>query len=155
MPSYEIRFIPGQGAAVVSVSTTPANIGESMGTALAQAFQAVADSGAVPAGPPFARYFSFGETIEYEAGLPLTAPFKAGAEVRASHIGGGEAAVAMHVGPYDTIEQTYVALTAWLEDQGRTPAGPMWESYLTSPDEEPDPAKWLTEVHVPVEAVPS
>jgi effector-binding domain-containing protein len=34
--------------------------------------------------------------------------------------------------------------------QGRRPASTMWEVYLTDPEEEPDPARWRTEVYWPV-----
>ncbi len=56
----------------------------------------------------------------------------------------------MHVGPYDTIGATWDAMGNWVEEQGRAPADPAWESYLTDPSEEPNPARWMTEVYMPV-----
>ena len=43
------------------------------------------------------------------------------------------------------------ALKTWIQGQGRTPSAIMWERYLSDPDAEPDPSKWLTEVVWPVE----
>jgi effector-binding domain-containing protein len=54
------------------------------------------------------------------------------------------------VGPYDTLGETYAALMRWIGEQGRVVAGPMWEVYWTDPGTEPDPARWRTEVIIPV-----
>ena len=82
--------------------------------------------------------------------MAVTAPFTGDGEVAAGELGGGEAAVGMHVGPYDTLHETYSAMQAWIVSQGRRPSSSMWEVYLTDPEQEPDPAKWQTEVYWPV-----
>ena len=153
MSEFEIRSVPRQDTAVVRVTTTPEAIAESMGQALSKAYAAATSSGGAVVGPPFTRYFSFGETIDYEAGVPVAAPFEPAGddEVKPAEIGGGEAAVAMHVGPYDTISETWEALSTWVETQGRKVASPPWEAYLTDPSTEPDPANWRTEVYQPLE----
>ena len=56
----------------------------------------------------------------------------------------------MHVGPYDTLHQTYSDMQAWIVSQGRRPSSFMWEVYLTDPQMDPDPAKWRTEIYLPV-----
>jgi effector-binding domain-containing protein len=150
MSDFEFRFVPEQDTAVVTVHAAQAGIGEKMGEALGAAFEALAAADIVPAGPPFARYFSFGETIDFEAGVPLASPFAGTADVKAGHLGGGEAAVAMHVGPYDTLSETWEALTQWVAAEGREIAGPGFESYLTDPGDEPDASKWMTQVCLPV-----
>lgn len=123
-----------------------------MGEALPRAFAAVARSGAHPVGPPFTKYTAYTETsVEFEAGMPVAAPFVALDDVVPGELGGCEAAVGMHVGPYDTIGVTYGALQAWIEGQGRTPSTVMWEHYLSNPQTDPDPATWRTEVVWPVE----
>jgi effector-binding domain-containing protein len=155
MSRFEIRPIPRQATAVVAVRSSLADISDSMGEALQKAFRALAESGVEPAGPPFARYFSMEEPIEYEAGVPVAAPFPGGSEVKSGDIGGIEAAVGMHVGPYDTLAQTYAAMTEWVTTQGRTVAGPMWETYLTDPTIEPDPQRWQTEIFMPVTRGPA
>jgi effector-binding domain-containing protein len=71
--------------------------------------------------------------------------------VSPGELGGCEAAVTMHLGPHDTIGQTCGALQAWIEGQGHRASAVMWERYLSDPDAEPDPSKWLTEVAWPGE----
>jgi effector-binding domain-containing protein len=150
MPAFEIRQVPRQDTAVVHMTIPPDAIAQAMGRALPAAFEAVGRSGGQPAGPPFAKYFAFGESIEFEAGVPVTTPFAGDGEVRPGEIGGCEAAVAMHIGPYDTLEETYAELESWVTAQGRSVSGPMWELYLTDPDEEPDPSTWRTQIFCPV-----
>ncbi len=49
---------------------------------------------------------------------------------------------ALHIGPYDTLSQTYGELMQWARDQGLRPGSDMWEQYLTDPGVDPDPATW-------------
>ncbi len=56
----------------------------------------------------------------------------------------GRVVEAIHVGPYDTMEKTYAEIEDYLADEGLTPAEVMWETYLSDPDTEPDPAAWRT-----------
>jgi effector-binding domain-containing protein len=122
-----------------------------MGDALGQAFTAVEHVGAVPAGPPFARYFHLGaDRIEFEAGVPVDRAVPSGDGARPGELGGCRAAVALHVGPYQELSRTYDALMDWISGRGEQPSGAMWEHYLSDPDAEPDPATWRTEIFVPL-----
>jgi len=63
---------------------------------------------------------------------------------------GGPAAVAVHMGAYDKLQDTYAAIERWMQQQGVRAAGAPWESYITDPAEHPDPAKWRTDVFWPI-----
>jgi effector-binding domain-containing protein len=148
---FEIRDVPRQDTLVVAMTTPPDHIADAMGSALGRAFAAAEHAGTAPAGPPFARYVHVGpDRIEFEAGIPVVHPVAAGDGARPGEIGGCRAAVAMHVGPYQTLPATYDALTDWITSRGDRPIGAMWERYLSDPDLEPDPATWRTEVFVPL-----
>ena len=56
----------------------------------------------------------------------------------------------MHVGPYDTLAETYEAVMGKMQAEGVTPGSSMWEYYLSDPAAEPDPAMWKTLVVWPV-----
>jgi effector-binding domain-containing protein len=151
MSAFEIRHVPRQDAAVILQSCPPDGISAAMGPALGRVFESVGRAGGVPAGPVFARYLSFSdERIDFECGIVVQAPFAGDGEVHASDLGGCEAAVGVHVGPYETLQETYAAMEAWIAEQGRQPGPVMWEIYLTDPESEPDPARWRTEVVWPV-----
>jgi AraC family transcriptional regulator len=122
---------------------------------LAQILPAVftyAQRAAVPfAGPPFTRYVTTGRgLLTVEAGMPVAGPARGDGEIEVSELPGGPAAVAVHVGPYETLEHTHAAVERWLEASGHVAAGPPWEVYVTDPGEVPDPAAWRTEVIYPV-----
>jgi len=57
-----------------------------------------------------------------------------------SQLPAGTIACATHVGPYESLAETYSAT------QGLALSGPMWEVYLSDPQLEPDPSTWRTDV---------
>jgi effector-binding domain-containing protein len=68
----------------------------------------------------------------------------------------GRYAVLRHTGPYDGLVASNAALLQWAQEKGiefdtwDTPRGSAWRSraehYLTDPSQEPDPAKFETDV---------
>lgn len=151
MPEFEIQERTPTPALAVRLSTPIAGIPAALAEALPEAWHAAEALDLAPDGPPFTRYLSEPtDVVEYEAGVMLAeaAPEGLGRAVP-TELPGGPVAVAWHVGPYDTLGVTYGALMAWLAEQGRVVAGPMWEVYWTDPDTAP-PSEWRTEVLVPV-----
>jgi effector-binding domain-containing protein len=55
----------------------------------------------------------------------------------------------MHTGSYDSMEQTYGRLMAWVQQQGLVLGPVMWETYLTEPNEE-DPSSMQTLITWPL-----
>lgn len=108
-----------------------------------------------PAGALFYRHRIVGgmdEKFEVEVGVPVGSPVPGDDRVVAGAKPGGRYAVRIHRGHPDSIAETHLALVAWAAEQG-FPAvrkGEEWvgmfESYLTNPEVEPDPAKWETEL---------
>ena len=88
--------------------------------------------------------------VQVTAGFPVTGPLAATDRVQPFTLPGGRAVVAVHVGPYDTLETTYHDMLGWISEQGLTPAPAMWEEYLSDPGQEPDPARWRTRVVWPL-----
>jgi effector-binding domain-containing protein len=112
---------------------------------------AVATAGGTITGPPIGHFPTPpGEVFVVNAGFPVSSPVDSPDDVHTIELPGGPAAVVIHVGSYDTLPDTYAALTAWLAAEGRTPSGPMWESYLSDPSAEPDPSTWRTEIVCPL-----
>ncbi len=150
MPDFEIRQTAEQHTAAIKMTRPISQIGPAMGEAFPKIYHAVVSSGVEPAGMPLARYFDFGEkATTFECAIPVPGPFTASGEVQSSSVGGGEAAFAVHVGPYKKIGETWGALMAWVAQQGRTPAGPTFEIYIDDPGEVAE-AELKTELYVPL-----
>lgn len=151
MVHCEIEELPPRTAAVVTAEVPLDGLTDFFAGAFSAVMAAVADQGLTPAGPPFAYYPAAPtEVVQVTAGFPVVGTVSPAAEVRPFTLPGGRAVVAMHVGPYDTLEQTYHGILEWISAQGLTPAAAMWEEYLSDPGQEPDPATWRTRVVWPL-----
>lgn len=93
---------------------------------------------------------------DVEVRLRVGAPFEppAGADgVRCIEVPPQEVAVGVLHGAYDGVGDVMTAVGNWVPENGYRFAGPMFNVYLVSPHEDPEPAHWVTEVCVPVAPV--
>ena len=152
-PSSKIELRVLQPHHTASVRETV--LRDSVTEALGRSFQAVRESlakqGVDASGSLFARWHAFGDKVDVEAGLMVSAPIQPDGEVKPSELPGGPAAIAIHAGPYEGLKATYDAVEAWLARTERTKSGGPWEIYLTDPSAEPDSTRWLTEIIYPIE----
>jgi effector-binding domain-containing protein len=119
--------------------------------AFTETMRVLTAQGLHPAGPPFGKYYGMpGAAVDVEAGFPVEGPVTASGEVRPGTLPGGRVVEAVHVGPYDTMMQTYDVIEQFFAGEGWTPGDVMWESYLSDPDAEPDPATWRTLISWPL-----
>ena len=129
----------------------PEAIAEALGNMFPAVFQFATSHGIPFAGPPTARYPSFGPgLVTIEAGLPIAGPADGEGEIKVGSLAGGDVATTIHKGPYDNLDQAHEAIQRWLTESNEEAAGAPWETYLTDPGEVPDPAEWLTEVNWPL-----
>jgi effector-binding domain-containing protein len=134
-------------AAVVRITGRSADLPSLLGQAFEATTRQIAASGAHAAGPPFARYLSFGEHVEADVGVPYAGRLLASDLVHDAILPGGRAVVSTIVGPYETIADAWADLDEWIRDRGLERTGPPWESYLTAPS---DPGEPVTQIVVPV-----
>jgi AraC family transcriptional regulator len=146
--NLRIEQRPAQPAIAIEVETT--DVGATLQELLPASFAWVEDHGGVVAGPPFTRYLVIGATMRIQAGVPTAEYMQGDDRVQGVELPGGELAVGDHHGPYDTVVETAKGLREYIDAQGRTPSGPLWENYITDPGAEPDPARWHTEVCYPL-----
>ena len=84
-----------------------------------------------------------GAPILCDFGVEVTRTFETAGEVYATETPGGEAAVAVHRGPYNRMNDTHDAIRKWIASSGRESAGHSWEIYG---DPTPDPAATETTI---------
>ncbi len=84
-----------------------------------------------------------GAPIVCDFGVEVTGTFETTGEVYATETPAGEAAVAIHRGPYNRMNEAHDAIRKWMEANDRTSAGYAWEIYG---DPTPDPGDTETMV---------
>ena len=82
--------------------------------------------------------------LGYDQGnVRLTRAFETAGEVYATETPEGEAAVAVHRGPYNRLNETHHAIGEWMAANQRESAGVSWEIYG---DPTPEPAETETTI---------
>jgi effector-binding domain-containing protein len=76
-------------------------------------------------------------------GVEVTRTFETAGEVYATETPSGEAAVAIHRGPYNRMNEAHDAIRKWMAGNGRESGGHSWEIYG---DPTPNPADTETTV---------
>jgi len=117
------------------------------------------NQGEAPAGPPFIRYhvIDMESKLDIELGVPIASALASDGDVSAGALPAGQYASLVYTGVTNGMEAN-AALLDWgaknglVWDQWDTENGDAFggrfESFLTEPDDEPDPAKWETEVAI-------
>lgn len=145
MTTFAVETIATQPAAAIRAEVPMDELRNVFDRAFPEVLRAAGTQGVAIAGPPFGFYPRMpGETVAVVVGFPVAGPIVADGEVEPFELPGGRAVTATHVGPYEALAQTYEELLAWTQAEGLTLAEGMWESYVSDPSAEPDPATWRT-----------
>ncbi|MFK4805877.1 GyrI-like domain-containing protein [Microbacterium sp. ZW CA_36] len=152
MMNIRITEHPQQATAAVREKVPMAELTEFFSRAFQDTMTALEDQGLHPTGAPFGKYYGRPNAmVDVEAGFPVGTAITPAGSVLPGSLPGGRVVEAMHIGPYDTMESTYSAVERYFADAKLTPGAAMWESYLTDPEAEPDPAKWHTQICWPID----
>ncbi|REJ74037.1 MAG: helix-turn-helix domain-containing protein [Acidobacteria bacterium] len=150
---YEIekKSIEKTGFLYQRRDVAPDQLAQAFGEIFGAVFQHAISNGLELAGRPTARYPKFGPgLITVEAGMPIAGEIAPAQGFEVGHLGGCTVAATHHLGPYDALGEAHQAVERWIAEEGEEVAGYPCEIYVTDPGEEPDPGKWLTEVHWPL-----
>jgi effector-binding domain-containing protein len=147
----EVKELPARPAVAVREKTNAKGLGPAM-RELYPVVSAFLEKRGIEPGDQFAVYHSYSEEgVDFEAGYAVEEPVEGEGRVKAIELPAVRAAVALHVGPYNTIGQAHEALDQWIHGQGQEHGQAVWEIYLVGPGEEEDSSKWRTEVIYPLE----
>lgn len=88
------------------------------------------------------------QSLRVRVGFPVSDRFADGESVQCVELAPGQAARAVHVGPYSELHRTYAVLHAWCAQRGLKLTGESWEVYGDWND---DPSKLTTELFLRVD----
>jgi effector-binding domain-containing protein len=146
----ELKTLVAQPALAVRFSCTQEEIAAHIGDVYGRVMAYAGAHGATIAGMPFLIAHATGQTFDLEAGFPVAAPVAGEGDIAAISLPAGDAVVTTHHGSYEDLGPAYAVVSAYAAAHGRQPRGPAWETYFTDPETQPDPAKWRTDVCLPV-----
>ena len=151
----ELLDVESQTVAYVEASSSleHAEIAATYGKSYGQIMAFMGEHGLQGAGPPLSINKSWGETYEFEPGIPvLTAPedMPEDSAVKIGQTYAGKAVRAIHVGPYGELAKTYGKVDAMIKVRGLTKSGSPWDVWISDPSQTPE-AELVTHVYVPVE----
>ena len=151
---YEITVtsVQERPAVVIRVKVAEKDIGTTLSVAFPEVMDYLNQEKVMPTGPPFTRYHSFTPgRFDLEAGMPVPKAMAGSGRIRAVTLPGGTVVTTFHVGPYQELGNAYHALQEWMKAEGRTPAGPPWEVYMSDPGADQDPKKQTTRIFWPID----
>lgn len=130
----EIDYRPAQSTICLHTVAPVSDLPHVLGIAFEKLMQHLGRHGEVPSGPPFVGYCNMDmQALEIEVGFPVNRILPAEGEIESCEISAGEYASLIHIGPYQTIERGYTALSEFVAGQGRETTGISYEFYLNDP----------------------
>ncbi len=152
-----VRTVDHQHAIAVTDRVSAEDYGAFLGDAYGRLWAGVASRGPVPAGPVGALYGS--EVVDgpqpVTAYIPVAEPLPASpvpTDLELLELPAVTVAVAVHEGPYASIDDRYASLGAWVAYHAEPSTEPLREIYLVSYGETTDPERFRTEIQWPIRA---
>jgi len=146
---FEIGEVEERPCAFIRRRVEQRELGAFFGEVLPKVAQHVGMSGGRPM-MPFGRYLEWGEhDCVVEGGFVTAEPVAGGGEIESGTIGAKKAVKTTHVGPYDGLSKTHMAVWQYVQDHGLEIAGDQFEIYIDPHDSTP-PEKLRTEIAWPV-----
>jgi len=126
-------------------------IGDEMGKSYAAMLEYAGNHGAQMAGPPMAIWYEWeDEVMVFDNVIPITKKISGSGDVRFIKTYSGKVVKTTHMGDYESTQFSWAAMEEYIEANELETNGAPWETYITDPQTEPDPSKWITELYWPV-----
>lgn len=110
---------------------------------------ALAQAGAEITGPPSGLYYVWDETTgtsEMATGYPVSTATTV-PETEVLYIAAGKCLSVDYYGPYENTADAHLAIDEFIKTTAVKTTMPVIEEYITDPQSEPDPKKWLTRIY--------
>lgn len=145
--SVHLQNVQPRNLAAVRCEVLPGAVGAAWGPALGKVWSFIRDQAGLWTGGHnvflYHHPVQSGAPMLCDFGVEVTRTFESAGEVYATVTPAGEAAVAVHRGPYNRLREAHAAIREWMTANRRESAGHSWEIYG-----DPTPAPADTETTV-------
>jgi effector-binding domain-containing protein len=146
-------------AAVIHLKISRAELPKTMPAAIDELVKTIAAQGQPPQGPLFMHHLTMSAAdFDVEVGFPLARQIAPGGRVRPGKLPGATVVRTIYQGSYEGLYGAWDEFGKRLERDGLIDGARMvcgdtlWESYLVGPETTSDPAKWRTELNLPLKS---
>lgn len=140
-----------QTVAFIPITVPRDQIGEVMGPGLGEVMAAVKSQGIPITAPWFTYHVRMSpEIFDFEICVPVASPVSPAGRVQAGVRRAARVARTVYHGPYAKLSDGWGEFMDWIEAQGLTPAGDLWECYTAGPESSDNLADWRTELNRPL-----
>ncbi len=143
-----IQEIEAQPVVGIRMEMQKTEIGDKIGQALGEMMPAL---GPKMAGAPLALYHTWeNDRGEVEVAVPVQPGVEGNERMQLHDLPGGRAVVMTHIGPYDNLQQSWDAITAWMKEHEVAARAAPWEQYVSDCSVVP-PEKLETRIVWPID----
>lgn len=124
---------------------------EIFGPAIRELMEVAGTQGVDVVGPVFAHHFAMEpEVFDFELGVPVAEPLEPSGRVEPGELSAMKVARTTYHGPYEGLPDAWGEFHQWIEGEDLPWRPDIVERYIVTPDGEPDPTKWRTELVRPL-----
>jgi len=146
-----IEQVESMNGIAIHVVTGMEDLGKAMGTAFGKLMTYIGKNKMQMVGPPRAIWYSWeDETFEFDNVIPVAKSIKGEGDIKGIKTYAGRAMHVTHKGDYESTQYSWAVLENYMKEKNLETNGDPYEIYITDPQTEPDPTKWITELYWPV-----
>jgi effector-binding domain-containing protein len=149
--SPSVIDLPPQTVAMIPITVAREQIKDVMGPGLQELVAALKAQGLVPVGVWFTHHLRRPtDSFDFEICIPVASTVIATGRVQPSQTPPMTAAKTVYRGPYEGLGDAWGAFITWVSANGHAAATDLYERYIAGPESSADPAKWQTELILPL-----
>ncbi len=136
---FEVSEQPARPVLSMRTVTALEKLPQELGRAYMTIDTYMDELGEKPVEAAFAGYYNMDmQNLDVEMGFVITKSLPGKGEIKAGEIPAGRQVFYLFKGPYKEMETVYNAMRRWIQENGYTPTGTVYEFYYNSPQEVPE-----------------